>query len=179
MCEVKKRRRTKFEQFNCDGELFCYVCNQFKDKSQYDDNTSNWYRDNKDRRCKQCKNEQYGKRRATNRGKKDLDRILLERFHGIKDRCKKSGLESNISLDDLKQLWIKQEGKCAISGISMTYIFANGRTPTNVSVDRINSLKGYTQDNVQLVCMAVNQMKSDLTIDQLIFFCKQIVIRNT
>ena len=30
-------------------------------------------------------------------------------------------------------------------------------------------------DNVQLVCMACNQMKNDLSIDELYSFCKNIV----
>lgn len=57
----------------------------------------------------------------------------------------------------------------------MTYIFFNGRTSTNVSIDRILPEKGYTMDNIQLVCMACNQMKNDLTEEQLYEFCKKIV----
>lgn len=34
---------------------------------------------------------------------------------------------------------------------------------------------GYIKGNIQLVCMAVNQMKSDLTIEQLKYFCKSIL----
>lgn len=35
---------------------------------------------------------------------------------------------------------------------------------------------GYTnKDNVQLVCMAVNQMKSDLTEEELFMFCNSII----
>lgn len=40
------------------------------------------------------------------------------------------------------------------------------RVPTNVSVDRINSNLGYIKGNLQLVCMAVNQIK---------YFCKSIL----
>ena len=57
----------------------------------------------------------------------------------------------------------------------MTFKMNNGRVNTNVSVDRIDSTKGYLQDNIQLVCMAVNQMKNDLEINELIYFCKQII----
>ena len=75
----------------------------------------------------------------------------------------------------LKELWLKQQGKCAISNIDMTYIFNCGRVPTNVSIDRIDSTKGYTINNIQLVCMACNQMKSDLSEYKLYEFCKAIV----
>lgn len=53
-------------------------------------------------------------------------------------------------------------------------IFNNGRIPTNVSVDRIDSKKGYTRDNVQLVCMAINQMKSDLDNNTFYNLCKAV-----
>ena len=57
----------------------------------------------------------------------------------------------------------------------MTYIFNNGRIPTNISVDRIDSSGGYTRDNIQLVCMAVNQMKSDLDDNTFYDICAAIV----
>lgn len=44
----------------------------------------------------------------------------------------------------------------------------------NVSVDRIDSKKGYTRDNVQLVCMAINQMKSDLDNNTFYNLCKAV-----
>jgi hypothetical protein len=35
--------------------------------------------------------------------------------------------------------------------------------------------KGYTIDNIQLVCMAVNQLKSDLDMDTILILCSAIV----
>lgn len=57
----------------------------------------------------------------------------------------------------------------------MTYEIDSGRVYTNVSVDKINPGKGYTLDNIQLVCMEVNQMKSDLDMQTLLFLCKSII----
>lgn len=75
-----------------------------------------------------------------------------------------------------KELWNKQNGLCAISNIPMTYTFNSGRIPTNVSVDRIDSNKSYTKNNIQLVCMAVNQMKSDLDMITFYRFCEAILL---
>jgi hypothetical protein len=75
-------------------------------------------------------------------------------------------------------LWIHQSGICALSGIPMTFYFDSGRVPTNISVDRIDPKQGYIKGNLQLVCMAVNQMKSDLTIEQLKYFCRSILQNN-
>mgnify|MGYP000005459383 FL=1 len=171
---MEKRLRTKFIQYDDVGNLLCYKCNKYKPEEDFDNSPSNWFRNGKDRRCKDCKKQQYLKRKAANRGKKDLNRILLERYHGVLERSNKKGQECTITLDYLRELWCKQNGLCAISNLPMTYIFNNGRIPTNVSVDRIDSKKGYTRDNVQLVCMAINQMKSDLDNNTFYNLCKAV-----
>ena len=61
----------------------------------------------------------------------------------------------------------------------MTYEMDNGRVYTNVSIDQIDPGKGYTKDNIQLICMGVNQMKSDLSMSELLFLCKQVLEYNT
>ena len=78
-------------------------------------------------------------------------------------------------LDYLLDLWDKQNGICALSGIKMTYELKKGRTPTNVSIDKIDRTKGYIIGNIQLVCMACNQIKSDMSEELMYYFCKKIV----
>lgn len=97
------------------------------------------------------------------------------RFLCARERALRNGLEFNITKQYLKDLWDKQNGLCAITNIPMTYKHCNGRTLTNVSVDQINPHKGYVIGNVQLVCMAVNQMKSDLSMEELYMFCEAII----
>lgn len=75
----------------------------------------------------------------------------------------------------LNTVWKAQNGKCAISGLDMTYELGEGRIYTNVSIDQIMPSKGYTIDNIQLVCMAVNQLKSDLDMDTILILCSAIV----
>lgn len=43
-----------------------------------------------------------------------------------------------------------------------------------VSIDRIDSTKGYTKDNTQLVCDIVNRMKLDLPMNEFVILCKII-----
>jgi hypothetical protein len=57
----------------------------------------------------------------------------------------------------------------------MTCDILSGRTSTNLSIDKIDHNKGYTKDNIQLVCMAVNEMKNDRTIEELKYFCECIL----
>ena len=50
-----------------------------------------------------------------------------------------------------------------------------GRVYTNISIDQIEQGKGYTEDNVQLVCMAVNQLKSDWDMNTVKYICKMVI----
>lgn len=175
MCK-KCRSFNRNKDRHWDGELLiCLTCGESKPLVDFDDNANNEHRKGKDRRCKTCKKEQYERRRIANRGDQGIERLSVERYCGLRDRAKKHGLELDFDVEYLRELWIKQEGKCAISGIQMTTTMFAGRTPTNMSVDRIDSDKGYIKGNVQLVCMAVNQMKSDLTLEELIHFCREIL----
>lgn len=61
-----------------------------------------------------------------------------------------------------------------ISGLDMTFKIGHGRIPTNLSIDKVDPSKGYTVDNIQLVCSAVNAMKSDLDYDTFYMFVENI-----
>lgn len=101
-------------------------------------------------------------------------RILV---NGCKSRisrgkAKYQTLEFNISKEFILELYKRQNGKCAISGLEMTYIEGSGRHLKNMSID---PTKGYTEDNVQLVCAQVNMMKSDMSLEELYTFCEAIL----
>lgn len=82
-----------------------------------------------------------------------------------------------LSVDFMLHLLEKQEGRCAITGVKLTFtkIPGLGRVHTNAAIDQIIAGGGYTEENVQLVCDTVNRMKSDMTMDELIYWSKAIV----
>ena len=88
---------------------------------------------------------------------------------------KKQHKRENLTLDFLEDLWNSQKGLCAITGRAMTHIRGEGKVLTNASIDRIDSTKGYEENNIQLVCYIVNIMKSDLTIGELKDWCREIL----
>ncbi len=88
---------------------------------------------------------------------------------------RKQHLIFDIDLMYLLQLYENQKGCCALSGVQMTYIAGNGKVNTNISIDRIDSSKGYSKGNVQFVCDIVNRMKQDLSEIDLLIWCKHIV----
>ena len=81
-----------------------------------------------------------------------------------------------VSITDiyLFELWESQEGRCAISGLQMTW--GKGRIePTSISLDRINSKLGYEADNVRLVCHAVNCFRGRMLDYEMIEIARTIV----
>jgi hypothetical protein len=68
-------------------------------------------------------------------------------------------------------LFSKQQGKCAITGVEMTFDPINGRKQTNISIDRIDSSRGYEEGNVQLVCLVINLMKLNLSTAEFLDWC--------
>ena len=87
----------------------------------------------------------------------------------------KSDLEWDITPEDLIELWERQQGRCAISGVHLTHhIDGSGPKEFNVSIDRISGEKGYTFNNVQLVCYRINLMKHTLSEDMFYWWVKTI-----
>jgi len=79
----------------------------------------------------------------------------------------------DISLDFCKKLLKKQNNLCALSGIKIDV-----ETLGNASLDRMDSNKGYTPDNVQFVHKMVNYMKVDFDQKDFIDMCKKIAKNN-
>jgi hypothetical protein len=72
-------------------------------------------------------------------------------------------MENKDSLREyLKWLYKEQGGKCALSGQEMTF---ERYCENVVSVDRIDSSRGYVKGNIHLTTWWANKMKMDLTLD--------------
>lgn len=71
-------------------------------------------------------------------------------------------------------LYEEQGGLCAVSGLKMTWM--KGKIIlTSMSIDRIDSSKGYTRDNVRLICHGGNRMKGDATDEDMYHLALAIV----
>lgn len=171
-CEDK----AKIEKEWKDGKLLCHCCGQYKDVADFSPNgEANSIRNNRRSLCKTCCTERQRERHLSLDSESKLKKCLNSRLLAAKDRANAHQIPFNISLDYLIELWNTQKGVCALSGIKMTYELKKGRIPTNVSIDKIDRTKGYVTGNIQLVCMACNQIKSDMSEELMYFFCKNIV----
>ena len=82
-------------------------------------------------------------------------------------RTSRANLTWNINQAHLYNCYHKQKGKCALSGITMTWLTGQGKVDTNISIDRINPTVGYEPNNIQLITYRCNIMKHDLKEEDL------------
>lgn len=85
------------------------------------------------------------------------------------------GKRSELSLQDTLEIYNRQDGLCALTGIKMTSISGSGRHKTNMSIDRIEVGGPYIKDNIRLVCVQANTIRNDLTDEEMLWWCKQII----
>lgn len=93
----------------------------------------------------------------------------------LRSLIQKKKLRENLSYDYYITLYYKQQGLCALSGRVMTHQLHEGIVPTNISIDRIDSSKGYVEGNIQLVCRQANMMKYTSSEQELLEWCKDVV----
>ncbi|QKF94348.1 hypothetical protein QKU48_gp0890 [Fadolivirus algeromassiliense] len=110
-------------------------------------------------RCINCLNE--------NRRKKEIGENYI--LNSIIAHCKhvdkkKFPNQEIITIQQLKELLIKQNYKCIITGIKMSF---NKNDIYQCSIDRLDNKKGHTYENCRLVLLGINYMKGDL--DEIIF----------
>ena len=102
--------------------------------------------------------------------------ISLDFFNTIKRNSIRRGIVFNITIEYLWELFLKQNKKCALSGLELTFSeIRKDKTKQTVSIDRKNSNIGYVEGNVQWVHKQINIMKNKLSDDEFIWFCEQVI----
>jgi len=103
-------------------------------------------------------------------------------FSTVKDRVITRGYDWNLDITFLWELFLKQNCKCAISGLDISFCTArerkSGKKEQTASIDRKDSSKGYLKDNVQWVHKDVNFMKQQFDQEKFIQLCKLIAENN-
>lgn len=121
----------------------------------------------------------YGSCKACYKGREadafNTDDPGLFLIHMMEWRRRKTTKDWDLTSIDVIHQWHKQKGICALTGIQMTNLRGIGIVHTNASIDRIDSSRGYTPDNIQLTCQMANNMKSTLSIQELLEWCESII----
>ena len=100
-----------------------------------------------------------------------LDQMFKQLIKNTQQRSILKGRDFDITIHDLNTLWEQQSGLCALTGFNMD---TQTGSQYKVSIDRIHSNKGYTADNIQLVCRLTNRAKSDMINEDFIRMCTAV-----
>lgn len=92
-----------------------------------------------------------------------LRRILWETAHKARSRSGRRRQEHGITVDDVVDMFIAQEGRCALTGVEFALKIhkLRLRDPYRPSLDRISSDQGYILGNCRLVAHIANVARCD------------------
>ena len=98
--------------------------------------------------------------------------LLYEYQYGAKNR----GLSFNISIQDMWNLFLRQNHKCALSGIELTFDPNVKWTDKKItaSLDRIDSSRGYELDNIQWIHQDLQRIKMNMEQVEFLDWCKKV-----
>jgi protein-arginine kinase activator protein McsA len=91
-------------------------------------------------------------------------------YRSTKNSAKARGLVHTIKPED-----IPTPSHCKYLDIVLDYHMKSKQKYDSASVDRIDSSKGYTPDNIQVISILANSMKANATTNQLITFSINIL----
>lgn len=95
----------------------------------------------------------------------------------LKQSARVRNIKVDVTITDIWGLFLKQNKKCALTGIDINFDKSRNKKHT-ASLDRIDSSKDYTLDNIQWVHKNINLMKMDLSQEEFIKFCKLVTEHN-
>lgn len=103
------------------------------------------------------------------------ERDLISRLKNLCTKARGRSKEFSINTSDLLDVLIKQNGQCAYTKLPL---LATANQFNTISLDRVDSSKGYVVGNVQLVCTAINKMKQEYTEEMFFLFCLLVTQNN-
>lgn len=100
-----------------------------------------------------------------------INKLISTRVSDSKTRAKDKGWDHDIDKDHVRFLLLQSGKRCPYSGEK--FVFEKGH-PNMFSLDRVDSSKGYTKDNVVVTSVWANKAKNDLPLEKFLEFCKNV-----
>ena len=123
--------------------------------------------------CKSCSNKE-----TDNSHRGWYRDIRISWFNKFKTGAETRGITWDLTLDDVADLMIDQDFRCALSGEPIEFPEVGHPQKAPASIDRIDNLYGYTKENIQLVIKKINMMKQGYNQEEFIKICKLIAKKN-
>jgi transcription elongation factor Elf1 len=162
----------------------CSSCKEAKFLSEFTLNKA--AKDGLQYKCKTCDVTYQKARRENNpnvneysrnyqkKRREDFDYRLQMLLNASKQRAKTKGREHTITLQDIKDKY-PPDNHCPVFGFELEFN-SEGFRETSPSIDRIDSSKGYTPENIQIISWKANRIKAYATVEDLeilVAFMKQ------
>lgn len=117
-----------------DG-FICSICNKYFDDSKNKTSSGNC--------CKQC----------TSNKNNDIEKLFQVKIKNCIKRCKErdgNRAQMDLTVEFLKELYEKQNGKCYISGKELSIIM---HSDWKISIERLDETNGYIKENIAFICL--------------------------
>lgn len=131
--------------------------------------STKWARENPERAAAQQR-----KTRNTLRG------AINSKVSSARQRARNKNMAFDLDIDFIQNLWEDQKGLCALTGKKMSLRGNKNSEETfnSFSIDRIDSTRGYTKDNVHLIRWGVNSIKNNMSMDKFFDLVSDIYLFN-
>lgn len=158
------------ERLGVADRKYCADCDKVLAKTDFRCRTQKTKKVHRENICKKCNSKRVEKYRKSENGR------CAEFCRSAKHRAKREGWEFDLSKEWIEERLKIIDWKCELTGIPFEHhgsqhAFAS---PYVVSIDRIDSLRGYTKDNVQFVLNWANWSKKSLPVNEFIDLCKAV-----
>ena len=157
-CKIcRQEARKKENNPRKEGEKYCAGCNITHSTSEF--HSDKMAPDGLQSYCKKHKEKLRLIYLST------FDGFTKNLFKDLRSNAKKRNIDVFIKLQDIINLYNEQEGLCKITGMKMTNKCSKRESKQhiinkwNISIDRVDSNKDYTKDNIQLLSSIVNRIK--------------------
>lgn len=148
------------------GTKVCARCGEVKELEEFHRNKV--LKDGRNSYCKVCDSrltKEYHSRSPEDRLKMSLNTA--------RGTARRKGLPFEVTIDQMVNMWEAQDGRCFYTRVPMT--FGGSNTPESVSIDRVDSSKGYVVDNIVLCGTYVNRMKNEFSVEEFVHWCRLVV----
>ena len=122
-------------------------------------------------KCLKCGNSL---KKEKNPSWKGYGEISGKIFNKLKRDATIRKIEFNLTIEYLDRLYKNQNGKCKLTGLELSTVCDK----QTASLDRIDSSKGYIEENVQWVHKDINMMKKAYSEEYFIEMCKLVANNN-
>jgi hypothetical protein len=126
-----------------------------------------WQQANPEKRNIQSRRHYEGRRN-------DLERWIAVGLRSKRAYCKKHDLPCTITPADVVSLFNQQNGLCALTGRELLF-GSKGTQRDSLSIDRIESGRGYILGNIRLVTYQANMARGQFSDEELLAFCRAVI----